>query len=178
MIDGGGLALVHVENRLYVERRQLLSVADEPLLLGWVSVIARTRIVVHDAAKIVVGPTHLWIVLAIPRGAGVGRVVRSVLGRPPAGDLVPVHPQEGPVPVVPPCRIGPLLLVVQAKGVPNLVDDTARIAHVVAPTQVDPRASVPHPGEPARAVIVLAGGDAVVVVARGPRQLVHVEEVD
>mmetsp|Transcript_69696 Transcript_69696/g.217557 ORF Transcript_69696/g.217557 Transcript_69696/m.217557 type:complete len:306 (-) Transcript_69696:114-1031(-) len=86
-----------------------------------------------------------------------------------------MHLQEGPFAVVIGGRIRSLLLVVHAKGVPDLVDHVAQVVGRVAPSQVDKRKAIAHAVVEAALLHPIADDDADGVRIQRRRRLLLLE---
>mmetsp|Transcript_59250 Transcript_59250/g.168465 ORF Transcript_59250/g.168465 Transcript_59250/m.168465 type:complete len:419 (-) Transcript_59250:753-2009(-) len=130
-----GLALVHVLDLGDVAGRGPLPLPDELHLARRDGFKAAAGLGVHDAVKIVGGVPDASVAIPAVSGAHVGSLALFKL-RHARKDVLPVQDQERPVAMVCLGCIQPLLLILQAEHVTNLVQHVAQVAHVLARPQI------------------------------------------
>lgn len=101
--------------------------------------------VVHDASEVVRRIPDLGIAVAVEAGACVVLDLGLVLACPAGCNRVPMYGEMGTMPVVLLCGVHPLLLMLHAKRVPDLVDHVAHVRVVLAPAEVERSVPDAHP---------------------------------
>jgi len=137
------LALINVKDLKQIPRSESLTIASVAFSLrgiGVKGIVASAAVsrVVHYATEIVVGITFIWVTSSIVCRPDVAVGVFFPLGYPRGIYVLPLHVQVRPMSMKVASGIRPLLLMVHANKVSDLMDHTANIVHAVAEAQVDP----------------------------------------
>lgn len=90
----------------------------------------------HDASKVIVIVSDMWILSTIRCRASVSLIIRKILVLVPA-HVLPMHLQERPLAMVPCLCIRSFLLMVQSYNMAQLMNHIADIAHAITPSQVN-----------------------------------------